>query len=52
NFNIVKTLKSSLQQSYNESVSTDISELTILDSMEKIIDDAKDFVEIKELTQH
>ncbi|CAG8609962.1 3585_t:CDS:2 [Gigaspora margarita] len=44
---LVKTLKSSLQQSYIESVSTDISELTILDSMEEIINDAKDLVEIK-----
>ncbi|CAG8708965.1 1463_t:CDS:2 [Dentiscutata erythropus] len=46
---LVKTLKGLLQQSYIESVSTDISELTIFDSMEEIIDDTKDFVEIKEV---
>ncbi|CAG8658103.1 12117_t:CDS:2, partial [Acaulospora morrowiae] len=46
---LIKTLKSSLQQFYIESVTTDISELTILDSMEEIIEDTKDFVEIKEV---
>ncbi|CAG8807586.1 22806_t:CDS:2, partial [Gigaspora margarita] len=46
---LVKTLKSSLQQFYIETVSTDMSELTILDYMEEIIDDTKDFIEIKEV---
>ncbi|CAG8670913.1 9908_t:CDS:2 [Gigaspora margarita] len=46
---LVKSLKSLLQQSYIKSDSTDISELTIFDSMEEIIDDAKDLVEIKEV---
>ncbi|CAG8664432.1 15805_t:CDS:2, partial [Dentiscutata erythropus] len=46
---LVKTLKASLQQSYIESVLTDINELTILDAMEEVIDDTKDFVEIREV---
>ncbi|CAG8701924.1 13197_t:CDS:2 [Ambispora leptoticha] len=46
---LVKTLKILLQQSYIESASTDMGELTILDSVEEIIDDTKDIVEIKEV---
>ncbi|CAG8714869.1 2915_t:CDS:2, partial [Racocetra persica] len=46
---LVKTLKILLQQSYIESASTDIDELTILDFVEEIIDDMKDIVEIKEV---
>ncbi|CAG8790047.1 26446_t:CDS:2, partial [Dentiscutata erythropus] len=42
---LVKTLKSSLQQSYVKSVLTDINELTILNT----IDNTKDFVKIKEI---
>ncbi|CAG8638086.1 921_t:CDS:2 [Racocetra persica] len=45
----VKTLKLSLQQSYIESASADMGELTILNSVEEIIDDMKDVVEIKEV---
>ncbi|CAG8467883.1 23415_t:CDS:2, partial [Cetraspora pellucida] len=46
---LVKTLKASLQQFYIESVLTDINELTILDAIEEVIDDIKDFVEIREV---
>ncbi|CAG8718510.1 5432_t:CDS:2, partial [Racocetra persica] len=46
---LVKTLKILLQQSYIESASTDMGELTILDSVEEVIDDTKDIVEIKEV---
>ncbi|CAG8545494.1 2682_t:CDS:2, partial [Cetraspora pellucida] len=46
---LVKTLKILLQQSYIELASADIGELTILDSVEEIIDDTKDIVEIKEV---
>ncbi|CAG8722548.1 474_t:CDS:2, partial [Racocetra persica] len=46
---LVKTLKILLQQSYIESASTDMGELTILDSVEEIIDDTKDIAKIKKV---
>ncbi|CAG8522104.1 3031_t:CDS:2, partial [Cetraspora pellucida] len=46
---LVKTLKILLQQSYIESASADMGKLTILDSVEEIIDDTKDIVEIKKV---
>ncbi|CAG8569886.1 2999_t:CDS:2, partial [Racocetra persica] len=41
-FTLVKTLKLSLQQSYIELASTDMSKLAIPDSVKEIIDDTKD----------